>query len=30
MVALGSKRLHDLGWTAWLMAFPLLVGVTSP
>ena len=30
MVALGSKRLHDLGWTAWLMAIPLLVGVTLP
>ena len=30
IVALGSKRLHDLGWTAWLMAFPLLVGAYLP
>ena len=30
MVALGSKRLHDVGWTAWLMAIPLLVGAALP
>jgi uncharacterized membrane protein YhaH (DUF805 family) len=30
MVALGSKRLHDLGWTAWLMAIPLLGGAALP
>jgi uncharacterized membrane protein YhaH (DUF805 family) len=30
MIALGAKRLHDLGWTAWLMAIPVLVGAALP
>ena len=30
MIALGGKRLHDLGWTAWLIAIPALVGAALP
>ena len=28
LIALGGKRLHDLGWTAWVMAIPVLIGAT--
>ena len=30
IVALGGKRLHDTGWSAWLMAVPLLAGMWVP